>query len=298
MVHFSGKARKMNHLSLLCERSEQRSIVILLMLFLASCVKENPVPAYLNIPSFTFTTNLGEGTAAQKISDVWVYVDGQSLGAYQIPARFPFVGTGKHEFLLFAGIRNNGIRSNPVIWASAETFSTTLDVKSGDDITIRPTSTYIDGIKFWLNEEFETTNTFTINRDNNAIIGFSPIANGFEGRCGSITLTKSYPIIEKATSVRAQLPDNAQTVLIELHYKTESPLEVGLVGYSTAAPNGETTYKIVLTPNKTWNKTYIDVTQEAKSLKSKDFQVVFRSQLPDTLTQATVLIDNVKLVQK
>jgi hypothetical protein len=268
------------------------------LLLFASCVKENAVPAYINIPSFSFTTSIGQGTSAQKISDVWVFVDGQSLGAYQIPARFPFVGVGKHEFLLFAGIRNNGIRSNPVIFQSAKTFSTTLDVKSGDDITIRPTATYIDGIKFWLNEEFETTNTFTINRDNNAATGFSTFVNGFEGRSASITLTKSSPIIEKATSVRAQLPDNAQSTIIELHYKTDSPLEVGLVGYSTGFPNGETTYKIILSPNKTWNKTYIDVTQEAKDLKAKDFQVVFRSQLPDTLTQATVLIDNVKLVQK
>jgi hypothetical protein len=268
------------------------------LLLFASCVKENAVPAYITIPSFSFTAGAGQGTSAQKISDVWVYVDGQSLGAYQIPARFPFVGVGKHEFLLFAGIRNNGIRSNPVIFQSAKTFSTTLDVKSGDDITIRPTTTYIEGIKIWLNEEFETTNTFTINRDNNATAGFSPVLNGFEGRSASITLTKTYPIIEKATSVRAQLPDNAQSSIIELHYKTDAPLEVGLVGYSTAFPNGETKYKLILSPNKTWNKTYIDVTQEAKNLKAKDFQVVFRSQLPDTLTQAVVLIDNVKLVQK
>ena len=275
------------------------SVFFICLLFLTSCVKENAVPAYINVPSFSFrTTTIEQGTSAQKISDVWVYVDGQSLGAYQIPARFPFVGIGKHEFMLFAGIRNNGIRSNPVILASAKTFSTTLDVKSGDDITIRPTTTYIEGVKVWLNEEFETTNTFTVNRDNNTTTGFSTFANGFEGRSASITLTKTHPIIEKATSVRAQLPDNAQTTLIELHYKTDSPLEVGLVGYSTAASTGETVYKIVLSPTKTWNKTYIDVTQEAKNLKAKDFRVVFRSQLPDTLTQAVVQIDNVKLVQK
>jgi hypothetical protein len=274
------------------------SVFFIFLLFLTSCVKENAVPAYISIPSFSFTTTAGQGTSAQKISDVWVYVDGQSLGAYQIPARFPFVGVGKHDFLIFAGIRNNGIRSNPVIWASAKTFSTTLDVKSGDDITLRPTSTYIENVKVWLNEEFETTNTFTVNRDNNSTVGFTTFANGFEGKSASITLTKSYPIIEKATSVRAQLPDNAQSTIIELHYKTDAPLQVGIVGYTTAASIGETSYKLVLSPNKVWNKTYIDVTQEAKNLKSKDFQVVFRSQLPDTLTQATVLIDNVKLVQK
>jgi hypothetical protein len=271
---------------------------MLFLLFFTSCVQENDVPAYINIPSYSFTTTTGQGTSAQKISDVWVYVDGQSLGAYQIPARFPFVGVGKHEFLLFPGIRNNGIRSNPVIYGPAKTFSTTLDLKSGDDVTIRPTTTYTDGVKIWLNEDFERTNYFTVAIDNNTATKFVTVPNGFEGNGGSITLTKANPIIQKAASVKAQLPDNAQSTYIELHYKTESPLEVGVIGYTPANPTGETAYKILLLPNSAWNKTYIDVTQEAKSLKAKDFQVVFRSQIPDSLTQATILIDNVKLIQK
>ncbi len=271
---------------------------LIFLLFFTSCVQENEVPAYITIPSFSFTTTTGQGTSAQKISDVWVFVDGQSLGAYQLPARFPFAGIGKHDFLLFPGIRNNGIRSNPVIYSPAKTFNTTLDLKSGDDITVRPTTTYIEGVKIWFNEDFERTNYFTVNRDNNGATSFSTLSDGFEGRGGTVTLTKTNPVIEKAASVKAQLPDNTQAVFIELHYKTEAPLAVGIIGYSTANPNGEAVYKIILSPNSTWNKTYIDVTEEAKSLKSKDFQVVFRSQLPDSLNQATVLIDNVKLIQK
>jgi hypothetical protein len=266
--------------------------------FFTRCVKENEVPSYISIPSFAFTTTAAQGTSAQKITDVWVFVDGQSLGAYQLPAYFPYLGVGKHEFLLFAGIRNNGIRSNPVIFAPAKTFSTTLDIKSGDNLTIRPTTTYIEDVKIWLNEDFERTNYFSVNRDNNSITSFLITQNGFEGKGAAITLTKAQPIMEKAASVKAQLPDNAQSTLIELHYKTESPLEVGLIGYTAANPNGQSVYKIILTPNTTWNKTYLDVTQEAKNLKSKDFQVVFRSRLSDTLTQATILIDNVKLIQK
>jgi hypothetical protein len=271
---------------------------VLFLLFFTSCVQENEVPAYITIPSFSFTTSVGQGTNAQKISDVWVYVDGQSLGAYQIPARFPYIGVGKHEFLLFAGIRNNGIRSNPIIYPLAKTFSATLDIKSGDDVTIRPTTTYTDGVKIWLNEDFERTNYFTVAIDNNTATKFTTVPNGFEGNGAAITLTKANPIIQKAASVKAQLPDNAQATYIELHYKTESPLEVGIIGYTPANPTGETVYKILLSPNSVWNKTYIDVTREAKSLKAKDFQVVFRSQMPDSLTQATILIDNVKLIQK
>jgi hypothetical protein len=270
----------------------------LFLLLSSSCVQENDVPVYINIPSFSFTTTTGQGTAAQKISDVWVYVDGLSLGAYQLPARFPFVGTGKHEFLLFAGIRNNGIRSNPVRFELAKTFSTTLDLKTGDDITIRPTTTYIDGVKIWLNEDFERTNTFNVNKDNNLNTAFATVSDGFEGNGAAILLSKANPTIEKATTIKAQLPDNAQSSIIELHYKTDSPLSVGILGTSSSFLNGDIAYKVVLSPNQTWNKTYIDVTQEAKNLKAKDFQVIFRSLLPDSLDKARILIDNVKLIQK
>jgi hypothetical protein len=274
------------------------SVFFLFLLIFNGCVKENEVPAYISVPSFSFTTVLGQGTAAQKISDVWVFLDGQSLGAYQIPARFPVLGTGKHEFLLFPGIRNNGIRSNPVVWGTAKTYTATLTLAAGDEQTIRPTSSYTDLTKIWINEDFERTNTFTINRDNNAAVNFVIIPNGFEGNGASITLNKANPIIEKASVLKGQLPDAAQVSIIELHYKTEVPLSVGIIGSSTTAPGGEVYYKIVLTPNKDWNKTYIDVTAEAKSLKAKDYQIVLRGVLQDSLNQGVILIDNVKLVQK
>lgn len=274
------------------------SVFFLFLLIFNACVKENAVPAYVSIPSFSFTTVAGQGTAAQKISDVWVFVDGQSLGAYQIPTRFPVLGEGKHEFLLFPGIRNNGVRSNPVVWATAKTYTTTLTLKAGDEQTIRPTSSYTDITKIWINEDFERTNTFSVNRDNNAAVNFVVVPNGFEGNGASITLNKANPIIEKASVLKGQLPDAAQSSMIELHYKTEVPLAVGIIGSSTTSLNGETYYKIVLTPNKDWNKTYIDVTLEAKNLRAKDFQVVFRGVLQDSLSQGVILIDNVKLVHK
>ncbi len=279
-------------------RKHTPSVFFLFLLIFNGCVKENEVPAYISIPSFSFTTVLGQGTAAQKISDVWVFVDGQSLGAYQIPARFPVVGAGKHEFLLFPGIRNNGIRSNPVVWGTAKTYTSILTLKAADELTIRPTSSYADITKIWINEDFERTNTFTINRDNNAAVNFVTVLNGFEGNGASITLTKTNPIMEKASAVKAQLPDAAQVSIIELHYKTEVPLAVGIVGSSTTLPNGEVYYKIILTPNKDWNKTYIDMTAEAKNLRAKDYQIVFRAALQDSLSKGIVLIDNVKLVQK
>ena len=260
------------------------------------CGKENPVPAFLYIPAFSLTTKSGEGTSAHKITDAWVYVDGQINGVFQLPITLPVVELGQHEISIFAGVRNNGTRSNPVIYPFYNTFTTKLDLKVGKIDTIRPITTYISNSQFKILEDFEFSNIFRIDRDNNSTIRFTNVENGFEGKSGQIILTKSNPTMEKATSLKTQLSESAQNIYLEMHYKTDAFISVGLVGSDNLGDIS--TYKIVLFPNKEWNKTYINLTNEAKDLRKKDFQIVLKSSLPDSLSTASIMIDNVKLIQK
>ena len=272
--------------------------VVILCLFTSSCVKENAVPAYLYIPSFTFTTTTGQGTAAHKITDVWVYVDGLAQGIYQLPAQFPVVDIGKHEVQLFPGVRNNGIKSNPVIYPFLNTFKVTLELKSGKIDTLRPITTYSSGTNFKILEDFENFNTLSVDRDGVSTFRFSQVENGFEGKCAGLTMTKTNAYFEKAISTKVQLPDASQNIYLELHYKTQSPLAVGVFGTSTTNNTGLTAYKVTLFPTDVWNKTYINLTNEVKDLRMTDFQIVFKSLLPDSITTATVFIDNIKLLQR
>ena len=265
-------------------------------LFLSGCGKENPVPAYVYIPSFSLITKSGEGTNSHKITDAWVYVDGQINGVFQMPITLPIVELGQHEITVFAGIRNNGTRSNPIINPFFTAYKITRNLSAGKVDTLQPTSSYIANTQFKIMENFELGNIFTVNRDNDATLRFTNVDNGFEGKSGQIVLTKSNPIMEKASTTKAQLSDSAENIYLEMNYKTQAELTVGLVGSDNL---GEiSTFKITLFPSKEWNKTYINLTNEAKDLKKKDFQIVFRSLLPDTLSSATILIDNVKLIQK
>ncbi len=274
------------------------SILIVISLYSNACVKENAVPAYLYIPSFTLTTSAGQGTAAHKITDVWVYVDGQVQGIYQLPTQFPVVDMGSHEIQLFAGVRNNGIKSNPVIYPFFNSFKTNINLKSGKIDTLRPTTTYLSGANFKIIEDFDLVNTLNIDRDNTPTFKFGQIDNGFEGKCVGLTMNKTNAYFEKAINKKVQLPDASQNIYLELHYKTQSPLAVGIVGTNATNSLGSTTYKVTLFPTEVWNKTYINLTNEVKELKMTDFQVVFKSLLPDSIATATVLIDNVKLLQK
>ncbi len=267
-------------------------------LFFNMCVKENTPPAYLYIPSFVLTTTAGQGTAAQKITDVWVYVDGNVQGIYQLPAQFPVVNLGKHDIQLFAGIRNNGIKSNPVIYPFLNSFTKTLDLTSGKIDTLRPTTTYISSTNFKIVESFETGNTLSLDRDNTSAIRFGQVDNGFEGKGAGLTMTKTNSYFEKGIITKTQLPDASQSIYLEMHYKTQSPLAVGVFGSSATNSSGLTTYIVTLFPTDVWNKTYINLTNDVKAMRLTDFQIVFKSLLPDSISTATVLIDNIKLLQR
>ncbi len=265
-------------------------------LFSNGCGKENAVPAYVHIPSFSLTTKSGEGTNSHKITDAWVYVDGQINGVFQMPVTLPITELGQHEITVFAGIRNNGTRSNPIINPFFEAYKINLNLSAGKVDTLRPKTAYIANTQFKMMENFESGNIFTVDRDKNATLRFTNVDNGFEGKSGQIVLTKANPIMEKASSTKAQLSDSAENIYLEMNYKTQAELTVGLVGSDNLGDIS--TFKITLFPTKEWNKTYINLTNEAKDLKKKDFQIVIRSVLPDTLSTATILIDNVKLIQK
>jgi hypothetical protein len=104
--------------------------------------------------------------------------------------------------------------------------------------------------------------------------------------------------MEKASGIRVAIPPLSNSAFLELHYKTDAPLSVGLNAITSQIPQGTKGYKITLFPNKEWNKTYINLTSDVNTVRATEYQVLFRSLLQDSLTTATILIDNVKLIYR
>jgi hypothetical protein len=273
-------------------------MLMVVSVLMSGCVAENTAPAYIHVPAFNTNASPEQGTSAQKITDVWVYVNGQINGVFPLPATVPIVELGKQDILLFPGIRNNGTRSNPVIYPFMNEVKISKDLIANKLDTIKPALTYLARTKFWMVEDFENGNTFNVNRDNNNAFGFNIAPNGFEGKCLEANLNKTNLRIEKASKVTAQLADNAENIYLEMHYKTEALLSVGIVGFNAATPQGVVNYKITLKPNQEWNKIYINLTNEVKALQMKDFKVVFEGILAENTTSAKIQIDNVKLLEK
>ena len=62
------------------------------------------IPSYIEINSIIHTADSMEGAPHHNITDVWVYVDDNSIGTYELPAKFPILYEGNHEIKIRAGI--------------------------------------------------------------------------------------------------------------------------------------------------------------------------------------------------
>ena len=111
------------------------------LLFAGSCNLIDPeeaVPSVIYIDELSLNVNPGEGTDSHKITEVWVYTNGQMLGAFDLPARIPVLNQGNTDVLMFAGIKNNGISSTRIRYPFYTTFDTTIAFAAGTEHEIHP----------------------------------------------------------------------------------------------------------------------------------------------------------------
>ena len=103
--------------------------LVLYCFLVSSCDIVNPeeaLPAYLKIERFEFSTTPAQGTASEQITDVWVFVNDLSLGIYELPATIPSLDVGNQNITIFPVIRENGVRSTPIIYPFYNRFETNI----------------------------------------------------------------------------------------------------------------------------------------------------------------------------
>jgi len=163
-------------------------IKILFFLFIISfysCVdySEVPIPSYLYIPDISLNTKPGEGTDSQYFKDVWVFVDDVYYGAYEIPVQIPIGASGLKNVQVYAGVRKNGINSNPTRYPMTAPFEIKLDMQPKMVYTIHPVVSYYDYNKFPFIENFDQSHLFTgdLDLDNLTQVTLSLPEEAFEG---------------------------------------------------------------------------------------------------------------------
>ncbi|MEI6174826.1 MAG: hypothetical protein WCR01_13830 [Bacteroidota bacterium] len=282
---------------------------LVLLLFLcftvSSCEKftgDQTVPAYLSIDSIYLTTTYySQGTASQSITDAWVYVDDEFLGAFELPARFPVLKSGKHTVKILPGIKKNGIA------ATRSSYDYYAPVQKSVNFT--PDSTSRIGT---LKTNYQATTQFTWKEDFDNVIltldttsrstawiertpGGSPLT--FEGiHSGLVVLDSIHNFFECETQNEFVIPYAA--VFLEMNFNISNSLTVGVITYGNTVAY-QTPILTLNSTNGKWKKIYIDLSNTLNAYTGMSTYRVYMGTFKDAgLTQSTVLFDNFKLITR
>lgn len=276
------------------------SLCICITLFQSSCTTTELTPAYIQIDTVVVDAGGEEGTNSHNIKNIWLFVDNEPLGAYELPASIPILATGETKVSVLAGIANNGILSTRSIYPFYKSADFTLDLQPLSTIILAPTVKYKPETVFALINNFDTNNNFDdVSAEANQLQLTSDPSLVFEGaRSAAVYLTSGGTSFDISTITTYQLPGLNKGVYLELDYKCSYPFNV-FVGSFNASGEGLLDRAVVINRKETWNKIYVDLTEIVSQRVAQGYtnhKIYFSATLPADTTSASFFLDNVKLL--
>ncbi len=269
-------------------------------------------PVYFDIPDFQLNTDyLTEGTSNSKITTIWIYVDNDLEGTYELPCTVPVIlEEGSHTIRIFPGINLNGISSSRAIYpfferpifdttiaASVDTFlvplkfrrtnyssSATIDILEDFDqagINLLPTDNSDTGIVKITDPALVFTNPQKPSEDN--------------GKAGVMYTTASVRKAEVSSVKTYDLPKNGENVYLEMNYRCNQAFIVGVFANRISGNTQQAT--VIVNPKEDWNKIYINLVTELSAFSDADNFNIFFGAIHDSENDTGwVYLDNLKLV--
>lgn len=263
-----------------------------------SCKKYKPAPEafFISSSKVAVTTATTQGSGSNKITDLFLYVNGKFQGAYPVGHLMPIVNKNSNARIdVFAGIKNNGIKDLTISWILYDkiTFDTLLT--SGSTISRPFTFKYNPNVTFVWQENFDNPIGFSLIKSaNNSDTTFkiASAVDSFEGKSAELGLTgTSYREARLESAVSYTLPKGNSNVYLELDYKCTEDFEVGVTdGVNLKGA-------VIVKPQANWNKIYIQLAGRINdSPVSNAYKIYFRLIKPNGTDAAHVWLDNIKLV--
>lgn len=264
---------------------------------------EEQIPSYIHLEPFTFVAGPDDGGSTSKITEAWVYVGGDLLGAYTLPATFPVLQSGTVEVLCDPGIYDNGRKVTPELYPFYRRYTTSVTLVTGDTVTISPTTGYDPNTAdFKFIETFESSNSLTIDMDANAATFVSLVDNPTEvregTRSGVMVLNADNKVGEVAAALETSLPRTNTPIYIEMDYRSDANFLVGLNGVNSDGTQDRLYHDVEFFPRPEWNKLYINMTDYIQPAdKEYDaYRVIILAALDADHTSGNIYLDNIKLI--
>ena len=286
----------------------RKLVLIGTVLSVTSCNIINPpeeIPAFLKINEFELTTFGIQGSNSHKITDGWVYVNGELLGAFPLPATVPVIWEGDAELIVDPGIKDNGIESLPDIYPFYQRYMQTVSLTSGETLEVNPRTSYKENITFAMVEEFDGgfhNIREDIDEDPNTSLEITT-SDVFEGQgAGQIILTEvdATAIVASSVKFNSFPTDGRSEIYLELNYKSDTNIDIGLIGTDSNSLSA-TNFSRGLNARAEWNKAYINLTVPVSQSQFDLYQIVFRVSFPTSdfnKDTAVILLDNIKVIHR
>ncbi len=274
-------------------------IVLLSVVSFNSCKKNDLVPSYIHIDHITFNKlDAIDNSNSTKITDAWVYLDDDLIGIYELPATFPVLATGNHKITVKAGIKINGIAKSRGYYPFYTSYTTQIYLQKEEIDTIHPEVSYFPNKIKW-KEDFEDAGISIVRfSDSDTSFYKTTDANdAFEGSYSGVASPDDVrPYVLCVSDSTLEIPQNQTPVFLELDYKTNVYLTIGMYGKLLTGTQ-ERIETLVLNPTDHWNKIYINLTLTANySANTIGFKVFFETKKTDDEPSPKIYIDNVKLL--
>ncbi|MBK7225276.1 MAG: hypothetical protein IPJ43_08975 [Saprospiraceae bacterium] len=274
--------------------------ILYLFIICNSCKKEELVlPSYLSVQELKLVTTVAQGSSKHNFKDVWVFVGGNYIGAYEVPFTVPVSTLGTQEVEMFAGIRVNGVLTIAARYALCDSYKNTHNFISQDTIVVKPVFTYSSEVKFPFHENFESLHFFNEERDGDLDTKMvnSGASESFEGaNSGLIELSASNPNIETWYDFDRVIPVSTNAVYLEFHYKSDIPFSIGFVAFKQGLFDKKYLNATVL-PKGEWTRVYFDFGPILNVSEASSYKIAIAASFKEDLGKAKqrILIDNLKV---
>lgn len=274
------------------------------VLVFTACVKTGPadIPNYIYIPQFEIVNDTTEMEIfSHAISDVWVYVDNDNQGAYELPALIPFAESGKHLLELRPGIKNAGIANDRRPYPYYSLYAETKNFSPGKTDTLVPPTSYnfIErNIKVAWEEQFESLGpSYDINPQSDTIVTIIDSLEYpdlvFRGKRSGAIILEEPGIRFELASPSLILPRNNIPIYLELNYKSDYPFTIGVYKDNKS----EQIPLFIVKEQDDWNKIYLDISPYVQtSAPGTNFNIFIGFVRRIDVSKVEIYLDNIKLV--
>ncbi len=266
-----------------------------------SCEKDKDeaiIPTYVKVEETKVVVTSDQGTTHHQISELWVYADSVLIGAYPVPSEFPVIVDREFRLDLFPGIRENGLSSSPRLYPFFRPFSADLSPLPGESHVIEPMYSYLPGTVFAYQDDFESGHQLKDDLDGDPETAIVIVSEDspIESQSGRAVLTPAHPVLEVATTTKFELPVNGSPVFLEMEYKSEVPVLVGLRGHRGSSSAIQ--YKLSLFPRESAQKVYVNFSPDLQASQLDSYQIIFQALYNEQTggEMQYLMLDNLKLL--